>query len=593
MEGKSLRAVLNKCAQDGFPFTVDHSLLVASRLCTALEYIHSKKVNDQRLVHGFVCPETIAVTYDGEIKLQYLALAHALMKFPAGRDKFFNDYKNYLAPEVFSQQKLGKGADIYGVGAVLFEMLTGEALAAKGKNVNVNDAIDQAQLTNQSGDKSAIPDDLKKILQQSLATDPGQRFDSIADMRKALDLLLFSSEFSPTTFNLAFFMNSLFRENIDEENKNLTTFKKIDVSSYLKEEPPPPPKVEHPVGATAAKDVPMPMSMDKGPQQVFPAPEMFGGGEEKAKSKMPLVVGGLIGIALIATLVVLFLPKKQEPQQAAAPATQNQQTPQQKEAADAEKQKLMEDASKAQEEAKKKDQELADLKAKLDAMVKAQQQAQQPQQKPGTPAQAAPAVDTAAIQKLQEQAKKLEEEKKKSEALAEEKLKAAQTPPAPAPAENISSPTQVASNNPPANTTPDNSAAQQNPNPAVAAPDNTAAQAPGNTAAPAEVKQEVHEGDEVPMSADMIRPEVTNRVQPEYPPVAKAKKIEGTVILNAFISEKGDVIDVKILRPAGGSSGLNEAAATAVKKWKFQPGVKDGKRVKVWMAIPVVFKLQG
>jgi len=42
-----------------------------------------------------------------------------------------------------------------------------------------------------------------------------------SDMRKALDLLLFSSEFSPTTVNLAFFMHSLFRETIDEENKNI------------------------------------------------------------------------------------------------------------------------------------------------------------------------------------------------------------------------------------------------------------------------------------------------------------------------------------------------------------------------------------
>src|SRR5262245_40967144 len=116
VEGKSLRTVLNKCVSDGFPFTVDHSLLVASRLCTALEYLHSKKVNDQRLIHGHVSPETIEVTYDGEIRLQYLGLARALMKFPAGRDKFFNDYKNYLAPEMLNGGKLDKGVDIYGAG---------------------------------------------------------------------------------------------------------------------------------------------------------------------------------------------------------------------------------------------------------------------------------------------------------------------------------------------------------------------------------------------------------------------------------------------------------------------------------------------
>src|SRR5947209_5550884 len=44
VEGKSVRAILNKCAQDGYPFTADQALLIASRLCTALEYLHSKKV---------------------------------------------------------------------------------------------------------------------------------------------------------------------------------------------------------------------------------------------------------------------------------------------------------------------------------------------------------------------------------------------------------------------------------------------------------------------------------------------------------------------------------------------------------------------
>ena len=68
LKERRLRTVLTKCAQDGYPFTVDHALLVASRLCTALEYLHSKKVNDQRFIHGYVSPEAILVTYDGEIQ---------------------------------------------------------------------------------------------------------------------------------------------------------------------------------------------------------------------------------------------------------------------------------------------------------------------------------------------------------------------------------------------------------------------------------------------------------------------------------------------------------------------------------------------
>src|SRR4029453_9444595 len=43
MEGKSLKAIFSRCRQDGFPFSVDHALLIVSKVCSALEYAHSRK----------------------------------------------------------------------------------------------------------------------------------------------------------------------------------------------------------------------------------------------------------------------------------------------------------------------------------------------------------------------------------------------------------------------------------------------------------------------------------------------------------------------------------------------------------------------
>src|SRR5919106_752131 len=257
-EGKSLRSVLQKCAQEGYPFTADHALLIASRVCAALEYLHSKKVKDQRLIHGYISPETIFVTYDGETKVLYLGLAQLLLKNPATRDRFLQTHKNYFAPEVVQTHKLDKASDIFSAGAVLYEMLTGEPVLAKGRDTNIPQTIDQAMMHNQSGDKIPVPDEIKKALQQAMATDPAQRFNSVGELRKILDQQLFTSDYSPTTFNLAFFMNSLFRENMDQEGKNIKDYKKLDVATYLKEQPAPAPaKVEHPVGAEAAKDMPV------------------------------------------------------------------------------------------------------------------------------------------------------------------------------------------------------------------------------------------------------------------------------------------------------------------------------------------------
>ena len=583
-EGKSLRSVLQKCAQEGYPFTADHALLIASRVCAALEYLHSKKVKDQRLVHGYVSPESVFITYDGETKVQYLGLAQLLLKNPATRDRFLQTNKAHLAPEVFQTHKLDRASDVFGAGAVLYEMLTGEALFAKGRDINIALTVDQATMHNQAGDKVAVPDEVKKALLQALSPDPTQRFTAISDLRKILDQQLFTSDYSPTTFNLAFFMNSLFRENMDQEGKNIKDYKKLDVATYVKEEPAPAPaKIEHPVGAEAAKDMPVtPLGM---PRSV----PSFGGTEdfsttEKEKSKTPLFIGILIAVAVIGVGAYFFLKPS-------TPATEQKQvatlTPEQQKLADAERSKLQQEAQAAQEEAKKKDEQLKDLQAKLDQLMKAQKD-------PKAKAETSP-VDTATIQQLQLQAKQLEEERKRQQALAEEKLRAAAAPPVetqpePKPSETKTEtiaqnqPQQVepAKNDPaPKQETPAPTTQQQQPPPQQAEPQPATEQPAGTK-----------EGDVVEMAPDVVKPEVVSRVQPTYPPVARRQKIQGTVILSVLVSETGEVSEVKVLRQAGGASGLNEAAVAAARKWKFRPGVKEGKKVKMWMTYPIAFKLE-
>jgi periplasmic protein TonB len=172
--------------------------------------------------------------------------------------------------------------------------------------------------------------------------------------------------------------------------------------------------------------------------------------------------------------------------------------------------------------------------------------------------------------------------------LAEQKLKEAQQPPPtvqPA-ANDTTQPVNTAQLNPvvPAS----NTGTDPNAQPEQVKPIETEQPQPE----PVPEKPAVVEGQVVDLTPDVVKPELVNRVNPSYPRLAQQKKVEGTVIISILVSENGDVSDARVLREAGGSSGLNEAALSAVRKWKFRPGVKEGKRVKVWMTYPIVFKLQ-
>lgn len=74
-----------------------------------------------------------------------------------------------------------------------------------------------------------------------------------------------------------------------------------------------------------------------------------------------------------------------------------------------------------------------------------------------------------------------------------------------------------------------------------------------------------------------------------YPEIAKRAGIEGKVFVLAFIDEKGNVANAKIIKGIG--AGCDEAALNAVMETKFAPGKQRGTPVKTQVSIPIVFKL--
>jgi TonB family protein len=84
-------------------------------------------------------------------------------------------------------------------------------------------------------------------------------------------------------------------------------------------------------------------------------------------------------------------------------------------------------------------------------------------------------------------------------------------------------------------------------------------------------------------------PRLTYKVEPEYSEQARKAKYQGTVVLAVEVWPDGAAHNVRVLRSLG--LGLDEKAIEAVEKWKFVPGRKDGKPVKVAATIEVNFRL--
>lgn len=77
----------------------------------------------------------------------------------------------------------------------------------------------------------------------------------------------------------------------------------------------------------------------------------------------------------------------------------------------------------------------------------------------------------------------------------------------------------------------------------------------------------------------------------KYPEIARKAGVEGRVFVKVAIDEKGNVFRAEIIKSLG-NNGCDEAAIEAIKKVKWKPAMQRDRAVKVWISIPVIFKLK-
>lgn len=601
-EGRSVGALLERSQTEGHPFAADHALLIASKTAAALEAAQARKQ-----IHGFLVPEFIHVSHDGEVSVRAFGLPPRLLR---QANSIGVREAGFLAPETEGTAPLDIRADIFSLGAQLLEMLTGSPLARTAPTAA---SIEAARIPSPGSDGTPIPKALATLLLQSLAEDPARRFKDAAAFKKAVDTLLFSGDYSPTTFNLAFFMHTLFRDEGDDDAARIKAEKGADYRPYLAaaiappasvspsgltHEPPQAPKpldtlrmeaVKPEVfRAEAAKFEPLKTESSRSgrvptPAHAHPPPVSSPADEpifqtiaaDKKSFPMAPVVIGILAVLGVGG----YLLTRPGPPAPAAPAPAPTLNP--AEAAALARVKELESRlatleaekvaaeQKAAEEATKKVE--AQAKARGKAVDPAElQRAQDEARKKAQTEQAA--LVAAERQKIEEERRLAEEaraaETARAAAEAARLAEAAAAPPTPTPVVAVATPQPSAPLPAPA--------ATGTPAPATSSP---AAQAPA-----ASVLLDISDPNVTP-------PSLISQPRIEYPPIARAQRITGSVVISALVDEQGNVAESRLIRGASPNSGLNQAALENVKRRKYKPAQANGKPGRAWIAIQIDFKL--
>ena len=206
--GRTLDALIAKCRALGRKIPVEHALLICEKVATALDHAYNTTIDGDRTLHGLVWPAFIGISDDGEIRLGGFGLASGVLP-SLGKPRIARDVAPYLAPEEREHAAAGRSSDVYSVGVLLFELLTGQP-PPRDPFAAVKGAA--------SVPPPPVSPEILALLRMTLA--PAQeRYKSAGDLRRELGKLLFSGPYSPSTFNLAYFLSELFRDEIDAETR--------------------------------------------------------------------------------------------------------------------------------------------------------------------------------------------------------------------------------------------------------------------------------------------------------------------------------------------------------------------------------------
>jgi TonB family protein len=87
----------------------------------------------------------------------------------------------------------------------------------------------------------------------------------------------------------------------------------------------------------------------------------------------------------------------------------------------------------------------------------------------------------------------------------------------------------------------------------------------------------------------VLAPKLVYDPEPEYSEEARKAKYQGTCVLSVIVGPDGLAHEIKVTNTLG--LGLDEKAIEAVRKWRFEPAMKDGKPVNVLISVQVNFRL--
>ncbi len=193
----------------GQPIPHRHLIYIAVEALKGLDYAHRRVDTEDRslgIVHRDVSPGNILVSFEGEVKVADFGIAKSALRSrrtTAGRVK---GKLPYIAPEQLRESGVDRRTDLYSLGSVMYEALTGRWLVDPNDTERAIQDVLQGRFARPREINPDIPKALEVIVLRALRTEPEGRYPTAPAMRQELEKYALSEGYLPSSTDLADFL---------------------------------------------------------------------------------------------------------------------------------------------------------------------------------------------------------------------------------------------------------------------------------------------------------------------------------------------------------------------------------------------------
>ncbi|AKF81138.1 serine/threonine protein kinase [Myxococcus fulvus 124B02] len=210
VRGCSLWELRRKCKELMEPMPPMLVAHIGAEVARGLHYAHRLKVNGHPLdlVHRDVTPHNVLLSYDGAVKLTDFGIAKAGKKLTQPgmlKGKFA-----YMSPEQSRGEDVDSRTDLFALGVVLWEMLTGGRLFDGDSELAVLRAVQHSVIPPPARLNPEVPAELDAVVMRALERDPAARFQTAGELERALAQCVLRHARSVDDTDLAGFLRRLF-----------------------------------------------------------------------------------------------------------------------------------------------------------------------------------------------------------------------------------------------------------------------------------------------------------------------------------------------------------------------------------------------